>query len=169
MPILPPTIPPPSLRSEPSDLVSAERLANYRHRGFLDRHVRTALESGEIIQEVIVPVEDCSTGVSYQKMAATRLRLCHGRCCRPPSEVGRHVGMARIGVTGLGPKAFRAKNAESLLEGTAASPSDIQKAAAAVAEGVEASSDLHASADYRMHMAQVYAARALAIAFSRTA
>lgn len=129
----------------------------------------TALESGEIIQDLIVPVEDSTTGASYQKMVqpasgfaivgvAARLRMSGGI-----------VAMARIGVTGLGPKAFRAKNAESLLEGTAASPSDIQKAAAAVAEGVEASSDLHASADYRMHMAQVYAARALAIAFSRTA
>ena len=35
--------------------------------------------------------------------------------------------------------------------------------------GVDANSDLHASADYRKHLAQVYAMRALAIASSRTA
>jgi CO/xanthine dehydrogenase FAD-binding subunit len=53
------------------------------------------------------------------------------------------------------------------LEGTAASPQDIEKAAAVVAEGFESTSDLHASAAYRGHMVKVYAARALAIAFSR--
>jgi CO/xanthine dehydrogenase FAD-binding subunit len=36
-----------------------------------------------------------------------------------------------------------------------------------VAEGVDANSDLHASADYRAHMAQVYAARALMAALAR--
>jgi aerobic carbon-monoxide dehydrogenase medium subunit len=127
----------------------------------------TALEDGEIVQDIIVPVEDSSVGASYQKMVqpasgfaivgvAARLRISGGK-----------VSLARIGVTGFGPKAFRAKKAESLLEGTAASPSDIEKAAAAVADGVESSSDLHASAGYRGHMVKVYAARALTIAFSR--
>ncbi len=127
----------------------------------------TALEEGEIIQDIIVPVEDKSVGASYQKMVqpasgfaivgvAARLRIS-----------GAKIAMARIGVTGFGPKAYRAKKAEGLLEGTGASPSDIEKAAAAVAEGVESNSDLHASAAYRGHMVKVYAARALAIAFSR--
>jgi CO/xanthine dehydrogenase FAD-binding subunit len=38
-----------------------------------------------------------------------------------------------------------------------------------VAEGVDANSDLHASADYRKHLARVYTMRALGIALSRTA
>ena len=41
---------------------------------------------------------------------------------------------------------------------------DIQKAAALVPQGVDANSDLHASADYRKHLASVYAARAIAAA-----
>jgi len=44
---------------------------------------------------------------------------------------------------------------------------DIARAAAVVADGVEASSDLSASADYRAQMARVYTARALQQALSR--
>ena len=77
--------------------------------------------------------------------------------------------MARVGVTGLSGKPYRATQVEKALEGTAGSPTDIQKAAALVAEGVDANSDLHASAEYRQHLARVYAMRALAIALSRTA
>jgi carbon-monoxide dehydrogenase medium subunit len=77
--------------------------------------------------------------------------------------------MVRVGVTGLSGKPYRAMNVEKALEGTAGSASDVQKAVAPVAEGVEANSDLHASADYRRHLAKVYAMRALTVALSRTA
>jgi carbon-monoxide dehydrogenase medium subunit len=78
------------------------------------------------------------------------------------ARVGK--GFARIGVTGLAGKAYRAKNAEKIMQES----SDIAKAAATVADGVDANSDLFASADYRRHLAQVYAARALKQALSRS-
>src|SRR6266568_2688563 len=56
---------------------------------------------------------------------------------------------------------------EKALEGKSASPADIQTAAALVAQGIDANSDLHASADYRRHLAAVHAARALKTALSR--
>jgi aerobic carbon-monoxide dehydrogenase medium subunit len=129
----------------------------------------TALEPGELIREVIVPLEDPSAGTSYQKLAqpasgfalvgiAARVRMSGGK-----------INFARVGVTGLSGKPYRASNVEQALEGTAGSPADIQKAAALVADGVDANSDLHASADYRKHLARVYTMRALAAASSRTA
>ena len=129
----------------------------------------TALEPGEIIREIIVPVEDQSTGTSYHKVVqkasgfaivgvAARVRKANGK-----------IGMVRIGVTGLSGKAYRATNVEKALEGTAASPADIQKAAALVADGVDANADLHASANYRKQLGRVYTARALATALSRMA
>jgi aerobic carbon-monoxide dehydrogenase medium subunit len=126
----------------------------------------TALGADEIILEVIVPTEPPSTGTSYQKVvqpasgfaivgAAARIRKSSGK-----------VAWARLGLTGLGPKAYRAKKAEQLIEGTAGVPADIDKAAAVVADGVEASSDIHASAEYRKHLARIYSARAMAAAIS---
>ena len=129
----------------------------------------TALEPGEIIREVIVPVEDQSAGTSYQKMVqpASGFAIV-GVAARVKTQGGK-VTMARIGVTGLTGKPFRATAAEKALEGTSGSPTDIQKASALVTEGVEPNSDLHASGTYRLHMARVYAIRALAVAASRTA
>jgi len=75
----------------------------------------------------------------------------------------------RIGITGLSNHAYRATAAEKALEGKTASPNDIQNAAALVTQGADANSDLHASAEYRRHLAVVHAARAIKAAISRIA
>ena len=127
----------------------------------------TAIEPGEILTEVEVPVEEARTGVSYQKMAhpasgfavvgaAVRLRRANGK-----------LAWVRAGITGLGPKAFRAVAVEERLDGVAVDAEEIRKAVAGVSEGVEANSDLYASADYRRQMAAVYLARAVAAALER--
>jgi carbon-monoxide dehydrogenase medium subunit len=135
----------------------------------------TSIEPGEIIQEVIVPVDAAGagyhTGSSYQKVAqkasgfavvgiAVRVRLAGGT-----------IVMARIAVTGLSNRAYRAMHAERALEGRAGTPAEIQAAAALVTKDatkdVEAMSDIHASAEYRAHLARIYAARALATALAR--
>jgi carbon-monoxide dehydrogenase medium subunit len=124
----------------------------------------TALEPGEIVREIVVPAEAAETGSSYRKMpqpasgfaivgVAVRVRRSSGK-----------ITLARIGVTGVANIAYRASAAEKALEGTAGSVEDVAKAAALVAQGVDANSDLHASADYRTHMAAVYAARAITAA-----
>jgi carbon-monoxide dehydrogenase medium subunit len=74
------------------------------------------------------------------------------------------VSFARIGITGVAGKAYRAREAERLLE-SGATPQD---AAAAAGQGVEANSDLHASAEYRLNMARVYTQRAITEALART-
>lgn len=127
----------------------------------------TSLEPGEIVTEIIVPVEEPGTGVNYQKMKqpASGFAIV-GVGARVRKNNGK-VSMVRVGVTGLGPKGFRATKAEEQLAGTAGTGDDVRKAAGAVADGVEANSDLHASAEYRKHMAVVYAARALRISLGR--
>lgn len=149
-------------------LVSAKSVRELAITEFFLDTFTTALDPGEIILEVIVPVEDQSVGTSYQKMAqpASGFALV-GVAARVRKQAGK-VSMARVGVTGLSGKPYRATAVENALEGTAASASDIQKAAAVVADGVDANSDLHASADYRKHLARVYTMRALTVALSRT-
>jgi len=129
----------------------------------------TALEPGEIIREVIVPVEEQSAGTSYQKMLQPASGFAIVGIAARVKKSGGKVTMARVGVTGLSGKPYRANGVEKALEGTAGSAADVQKAAAIVAEGVDANSDLHASADYRKHLARIYTMRALTVALSRTA
>jgi carbon-monoxide dehydrogenase medium subunit len=129
----------------------------------------TALEAGEMIREVIVPVEDSGAGTSYQKMVQPASGFAIVGVAARVRRAGGKITMARIGVTGLSNCSYRATAAEKALEGTSGSASEIQNAAAMVADGVEANSDLHASADYRRHMAVVYATRALIAALARSA
>jgi carbon-monoxide dehydrogenase medium subunit len=125
---------------------------------FLDTFM-TALEPGEIVREVIVPVEDEGTGTYYEKVVQKASGF---------AVVGIAVrikkGWARVGVTGLSNHAYRALAVEKALEGGG----DVQHAAAMVAEGVDANSDLHASAEYRTHLAVVHTARAILTATSRS-
>jgi carbon-monoxide dehydrogenase medium subunit len=72
----------------------------------------------------------------------------------------------RVGITGLGPKPFRAKAVESALQGKAPAQA-IAAAARHAAEGIDALSDLHASAEFRAELACVYTRRALESAASR--
>ena len=130
---------------------------------FLVDTFTTALEPGEIVTEVIVPAESSGTGVSYQKLhqPASGFALV-GAAVRMARGNGG-IAFVRVGITGLASKAYRATNVEGILHSTG----DIGKAAAVVADGVEANSDLNASAHYRSHLAQVYTARALQQALAR--
>jgi len=150
-------------------LVSAKGKRDLPIADFFVDTFTTALQPGEIVQAVIVPIEDQSVGTSYQKMVQPASGFAIVGVAARVRKSGGKIAMARVGVTGLSGKPYRATAVEKALEGTAGSPSDIQKASAQVASGVDANSDLHASADYRKHLAQVYAMRALAVAFSRTA
>ena len=129
----------------------------------------TALEPGEIVREVIVPVDGDGTGTSDQKVLQPASGFAIVGVAVRLRKSGDKISMARIGVTGLSNRAFRAKEAEKALEGRTGTPAEIQAVAALVAKGVDANSDLHASADYRLHLATVYAARALAAALGRIA
>lgn len=135
---------------------------------FLDTFT-TALESGEIVSEVIVPIEPGLTGTSYQKFLqpASGFAIV-GVAARVRQEAGK-LALVRIGVTGVSGCSYRAHAVESALTGKAGTEQEIRSAAALVADGIEAGADLHASAEYRKTLAAVYTARALRAALSRSA
>ena len=121
----------------------------------------TAVEPEEIITELVLPIEEPGTGVSYQKLRQPASGFAIVGIAARVRKDGGKITMARIGVTGLGATAYRATGVEALLEGSEGSKADVAKASAAVDEGIEANSDLHASSDYRKHVARVYTARAV--------
>lgn len=130
---------------------------------FLVDTFTTILEPGEIVVEIIVPSEARGVGVSYQKVHQPASGFAVVGVAARVARANGAIGFVRVGVTGLASRAYRATNVESLLEGTG----DIEKAASVVADGVEANSDLSASADYRVHLAKVHTARALKQALAR--
>jgi carbon-monoxide dehydrogenase medium subunit len=123
----------------------------------------TAMEAGEIVVAVEVAAEEPSEGYKYEKVSHPASGFPVVGVAVRVKRGGSGIALARIGVTGMGARAFRARNAEALLEGGA----DAATAAAVVGVGQEANSDLYASGEYRRHLAQVHAARAIAAALTR--
>jgi len=138
-------------------------------KDFFEDAFTTALSPEEIVLEIIVPTEDTATGTVYEKVVqpASGFAIV-GIAVRIRRSAGK-IGFVRIGVTGIANCSYRATAAEAALEGKAGSDADIQAAAALVTTGVDANSDLHASAVYRRHLATVHAARAITAALSRCA
>jgi carbon-monoxide dehydrogenase medium subunit len=128
----------------------------------------SAVQPNEIVTEVRVPKPAQPNAAVYLKVpqsasgfaivgVAAQLKLNQGKCEE-----------ASIGVTGLAPKAFRAKSVEDALRGKALDEATIVAAAAkADADASDALEDIHASGDYRRHLARVYAKRAVQSATAR--
>jgi carbon-monoxide dehydrogenase medium subunit len=129
----------------------------------------TTLEPDELIVKVVVPVEGSGTGTSYKKLLQPASGFAIVGVAVRIAKSGGKISMARIGVTGLSNCSYRAVAAEQALEGTAGGAAEVKSASELVADVADANSDLHASANYRRHLATVYAARAISAALARTA
>ena len=133
---------------------------------FLIDALTVALEPGELITEVHVPMEAAGTGVTYNKVVQPASGYAVvGIAVRIRKDAAGAVTFARVGVTGLASKAFRATGVEAALT----SGASVEEAAAKVTDGVDANADTYASADYRSHLARVHTARAIRTALGKAA
>jgi aerobic carbon-monoxide dehydrogenase medium subunit len=134
---------------------------------FLDM-LTTALRPGEILSQVRVAPRAPHTGTAYEKLhqPASGFAIV-GVAVKLVLGSGGTVDDVAIGVTGLGPKAFRATAVEKALRGKKVTERLFADAAHDAAQGIEPLSDLHASAEYRREMAVVHTRRALKRAFAR--
>jgi carbon-monoxide dehydrogenase medium subunit len=146
------------------------------HRFFLDIFT-TALRETEVIAEIFIPPTPPGTGGSYQKFAnkashfavvgvAALVTLTPSESPPDRAGVGR-VQRVRIGITGAGPRAVRARAAERYLAGKAPTDQNLAEAARRATAGIDCLSDLQASAEYRQHLTRVFTTRALTEAVRR--
>ena len=128
----------------------------------------TAMQPGEILREIRIEKPQGRVGQAYQKVphpasgfavvgVAVTLNLANDGTCQSSG----------IGITGVASKAYRATGVESALANKKLDESTIAEAASHASDGEDANSDLHASGDYRQHLAQVHTRRAIAAAVSR--
>lgn len=122
----------------------------------------TDLQPGEILREIRIAKPSGRFGQAYQKVPhpasgfavvgiAVHLELNDDNSCKA----------AQIGVTGVGLKAYRAQAVESALARSNLDEQTIASAAEHVCDGVDPSTDLYASGEYRCHLARVHARRAI--------
>lgn len=117
----------------------------------------TALQDGEIITSVRIPVPASGTKTSYQKFMqpASRFAIVGCAVMRKPD------GKTNIAFTGVSDNAFRDGGAEAAMSGKALNNATIEAAANAAVTGVSVMSDHYASEEYRIHLAKVYLKKAL--------
>jgi carbon-monoxide dehydrogenase medium subunit len=110
--------------------------------------LQTAVAPGELLTAIRVP----STGnaVAYEKFAQKASGFA---ICGIAVVMGKQP---RVGITGVAVKAYRATGVEkALAEGS-------KDAAEHAVDGIDVLGDIHASSDFRAHLAKVHTRRALA-------
>jgi carbon-monoxide dehydrogenase medium subunit len=130
----------------------------------------TALEHGEILTEIRIPIPPPGSGGAYFKLerkvgdfatvgVAAQVTLDDAGVCR----------RAGIGLTNVGATPIKATRAESFLTGKKMDERQISQAAQLAAEDTQPSSDLRGSAEYKVSMVRELTKRALVRARERSA
>jgi len=127
----------------------------------------TDIKPGEILREIRIKKPSGKFGQAYQKVP-------HPASGYAVVGVAVHLGLnadgscsaAGVGVTGVSTKAFRAQGVESALAGATLDDQTVAAAAAKICDGINATTDLYASSDYRRHLAEVHTRRALKAALA---
>ena len=127
---------------------------------FFTDMMQTALHPGELLRAI--RVKPTAKSVAYEKteQKASGFALCGVAVVIAKDRIA-------VAVTGVAAKPFRASAVESALSGGNFTPERIAAAAKAAADGVTPMSDMHATAYYRAHLAQVNVRRAIERAASR--
>jgi carbon-monoxide dehydrogenase medium subunit len=135
--------------------------------GFFVDMLTTQLQEREIIREVRLRVQAAGTGGAYMKFDQPASHYALTGVCALISLSDNNIASARIGVTGVGPKAYRATAVEQALVGKPADEETVKAAVQTVADGIDVQGDIHASPEYRAHLARVYTRRAVLLAAER--
>jgi aerobic carbon-monoxide dehydrogenase medium subunit len=128
----------------------------------------TRLGEHEVITRVTIPIPGSGTGAAYVKFdqPASHYALC-GVCALVTLGSGGEIASARVGITGVASKAYRPSAVEQALAGAAATEDAVRSAAQSAPDGVDVQGDIHASPDYRAHLARVLVRRAVLAAAER--
>jgi CO/xanthine dehydrogenase FAD-binding subunit len=133
---------------------------------FLDT-MTVDLDGTELLTEIVLPKLPPQTGWGFEEVARRHGDFALAAVAVTLTVSGGKIAQARIALTGVGPTALRATEAESLLLGQALDESLNRLAIDAVRDAIAPETDLHASSDYRRHLAGVLTGRALAAAWRR--
>jgi carbon-monoxide dehydrogenase medium subunit len=123
-----------------------------------------ALDDGEMLVEILVPVPPLSAGGVYMKMTARTemgIALVGVAVGLRLEEGGEAVEDARVVMGAVGPTPMRARNAERLIEGSSPDDQLLERVARTAAEESKPISDVRGSAGYRREMVRVLTKRAL--------
>lgn len=135
---------------------------------FFRMYFTTCIQADELLLEVRVPVLPPRTGYAFAELARRHGDFALGAvACTLTLAPDGTVAGTRLGLVGVGMTPVRAAEAEDLLRGQVPTPALFAEAAAAVRQAVMPDGDVHASAEYRRHLAGVLTEQALGRALER--
>ena len=132
---------------------------------FVDLYT-TALRQGELLTEIRVPATPSGSGAAYEKFPHPASRFALTGVAARVTVANGAIRSAAVALTGASSKALRLTAVEQALTGRPANDATVNQAAAKAGEGWDPLGDIHASGEYRQHLAQVGAARALKAAIA---
>ena len=133
---------------------------------FFVSHLTSCLEPEEIVTEVRFPAGGAGWGAGFAEVAPRHgdYAVCAVACAlRVEDGV---VAEARLGAGAVADRPLRLADAERALVGTRCEPDALAAAVAEARAGVDPSDGMHASAEYRRHLAGVLAGRSAARAYA---
>lgn len=132
---------------------------------FLTGLFETALGDAEILTAIHFPAGE--GGSAYEKVANPASGYAVAGVAAAVTVSGGVITKCRVALTGATDHARRLPAVENALEGKEATEDNINAAAADAGNRLEFNSDIHADADYRVHLTRSLVAKALMVALSR--
>ena len=125
---------------------------------------KTAVQEDELLTAVRVPARAPGIGSVYLKFPNPASGYAVVGCAANVTMDGGKCASAKVAFNGVSGVAFRDAGVEDAIMGTSADEAAIAAAAEYAGNGQDCMSDTFATADFRAHLAKVYAKRALAAA-----
>ena len=135
--------------------------------GFFLKLLTSALQPGEVLTEVRFSLPPAGSGGAYAKFPHLASRYAIVGVAAQLTVKSGKIAAAGVAITGVGPKAARARATEAALVGKTAEASTLAAAASKAREGLEVRADPRMDADYWRSLAVTFTRRALTTALER--
>jgi carbon-monoxide dehydrogenase medium subunit len=137
-------------------------------RDFYTGLFATWMEPDELLVEIVIPPAAPRTGFAFMEVARRHGDYAQvGLAASVTLEEDGRCRAARLVFLSVGDRPIEARAAGALLAGQALTPEVIAACAAAVDGEINPFTDVHATAEFKRHLAQVLARRAVALAAQR--
>jgi carbon-monoxide dehydrogenase medium subunit len=127
----------------------------------------TALEPGEILTSILIPVPSAGHGYAYEKLKRKVGDYATAAAAVMLTKANGQVATCAIGLTNLSETPLLAEDAARAVIGTALDDAALKNAAAAASAVMSPAADARGPVEYRKHVGGIMVMRALQRAFDR--
>jgi len=158
----------------PAVMVALEATFNLRSKAgkrsvaapeFFKSAFTTVMQEDEILIDIVLPPPPKKSGMAYLSFEQKASGYAIAGAAAIVTKSRKTITGVTVAMTGVADRAYLADVSGAV--GTHGDDAALETAVAGVANGVEVNGDIHASVEYRSHLARVVAKRAIALALSR--